>query len=65
MQRLIPSLQIYKVLDKDPTSSTERKMNAALLRLKKNGTIAVDGVREISAISKKMRLNTYLPYGLE
>ena len=40
--RLIPLLadqKFYKVLDKDPTSSTERKMNAALLGLKKNGTI--------------------------
>ena len=31
--------KFYKVLDKDPTSSTQRKMNAALLGLKKNDTI--------------------------
>ena len=36
---LIGPYQHLKVLDKDPTSSTERKMNAALLGLKKNCTI--------------------------
>ena len=36
---LLADRKFYKVLDKDPTSSTERKMNAALLGLKKNGTI--------------------------
>ena len=36
---LFADQKFYKVLDKDPTSSTERKMNAALLGLKKNGTI--------------------------
>ena len=35
---LLTDRKFYKVLDKDPTSSTERKMNAALLGLKK-GTI--------------------------
>ena len=36
---LLADRKFYKVLDKDPTSSTERKMNAALLGLKKNNTI--------------------------
>ena len=36
---LLVDRKFYKVLDKDLTSSTERKMNAALLGLKKNGTI--------------------------
>ena len=36
---LLADRKFYRVLDKDPTSSTERKMNAALLALKKNGTI--------------------------
>ena len=36
---LLVDRKFYKFLDKDPTSSTERKMNAALLGLKKNGTI--------------------------
>ena len=36
---LLADRKFYKVLDKDPTSSTERKMNAALLGLKKNGII--------------------------
>ena len=36
---LLADRKFYKVLDKVPTSSTERKMNAALLGLKKNGTI--------------------------
>ena len=36
---LLADHKFYKVLDKDPTSSTERRMNAALLGLKKKGTI--------------------------
>ena len=36
---LLADQKFYKVLDKDPISSTERKMNAALLGLKKDGTI--------------------------
>ena len=36
---LLADRKFYKVLDKDPTSSTERRMNAALLGLKKKGTI--------------------------
>ena len=36
---LLADQKFDKVLDKDSTCSTERKMNAALLWLKKNGTI--------------------------
>ena len=33
---LLADQKFYKVLDKDPTSSNERKMNAVLLGLKYN-----------------------------
>ena len=36
---LLEDRKFYKVLKKDPTSSTEREMNATLLKLKKEGTI--------------------------
>ena len=36
---LLEDRKFYKVLKKDPTSSTEREMNVTLLKLKKEGTI--------------------------
>ena len=58
---LLADRKFYKVLDKDRTSSTERKMNAALLGLKKNGTIPEPLYRRLRSLGGHIPLLYGLP----
>ena len=58
---LLADHKFYKALDKDPTSSTERRMNAALLGLKKKGTIPEPLYRRLWSSSGHIPLLYRLP----
>ena len=58
---LLEDQKFYKVLKKDPTPSTERDMNAVLLKLKKEGTIPEPLYRRLRSLGDHIPLLYRLP----